>query len=331
MDTGTLKGLKESIEEQITQGDIKLALNRLRAYLGDSNTNLRRSVILLSARHSELLTNRAAGLVVNYDREIAEIRANLLALIDQLPDHTTGMPEMAIVVTLPEAVGLEAIVGTSNLQQVAWIEHGLHAAKSVCRILTPNKNGTGFLIAQNLLMTNHHVIPSRELAEQTKAEFNYQQDIHGNFLQRLRFDLDTSRFHTNPDLDYTIVGLQPDSSDMDGKNFLQECGWLMLNASANPVAQEHVVIIQHAGGGMKQIALTANQVVSTWENLLHYTTDTMPGSSGSPVFNDSWQVIAIHHAGGRLQTNSHGDRRFVNEGVLMSAIRRDAGPYWPGA
>ena len=90
-----------------------------------------------------------------------------------------------------------------------------------------------------------------------------------------------------------------------------------------------MVIVQHSNGGLKQIALTANQVISLWEHRLHYTTDTMPGSSGSPVFNDSWQVIAIHHAGGDLQTNAKGDKRFINEGILMSAIKPDAGNFWP--
>jgi endonuclease G len=90
-----------------------------------------------------------------------------------------------------------------------------------------------------------------------------------------------------------------------------------------------VTIIQHPNGGLKQIALTANQVVGLWEHRLHYTTDTMPGSSGAPVFNDLWQVIAIHHAGGNLQVNDKGDRRFFNEGILMSAIKLDAGGLWP--
>jgi V8-like Glu-specific endopeptidase len=83
------------------------------------------------------------------------------------------------------------------------------------------------------------------------------------------------------------------------------------------------VIIQHPQGGPKQIALTANQVVNVYEHRLQYTTDTLPGSSGSPVFNDDWQVIAIHHAGGNLISNSRGDRRFVNQGILLSYILRD--------
>lgn len=32
-------------------------------------------------------------------------------------------------------------------------------------------------------------------------------------------------------------------------------------------------------------------------DFLHYRTDTAPGSSGAPVFNDQWQVVALHRAG----------------------------------
>jgi endonuclease G len=53
----------------------------------------------------------------------------------------------------------------------------------------------------------------------------------------------------------------------------------------------------------------------------------MPGSSGSPVFNDSWHVIAIHHAAVRAADDSQ--HRYVNEGILMSAIKPDAGRIWP--
>ena len=38
------------------------------------------------------------------------------------------------------------------------------------------------------------------------------------------------------------------------------------------------------------------------------------------MFNDDWQVIAIHRAGGNLVKNKRGDRIFANEGVLMRDI-----------
>lgn len=56
---------------------------------------------------------------------------------------------------------------------------------------------------------------------------------------------------------------------------------------------------------------------------------TYLSASAPDLRNDLWQVIAIHHTDGELQTNAKGDKRFVNEGVLMSAIKSDRGSLWP--
>jgi hypothetical protein len=37
--------------------------------------------------------------------------------------------------------------------------------------------------------------------------------------------------------------------------------------------------------------------VDILDNFVHYRTDTAPGSSGSPVFNDQWEIVALHHSG----------------------------------
>jgi endonuclease G len=51
----------------------------------------------------------------------------------------------------------------------------------------------------------------------------------------------------------------------------------------------------------------------------------LPGSSGSPVFNDQWEVIALHHWGEpTIMTTPDGKelRKDVNEGIRISAIVR---------
>jgi endonuclease I len=56
-------------------------------------------------------------------------------------------------------------------------------------------------------------------------------------------------------------------------------------------------IIQHPKGETKQIVLRSNQLVDLMPNFAHYVTDTEPGSSGSPVYNDQWEPVALHHSG----------------------------------
>ncbi|MER3477440.1 MAG: hypothetical protein C4287_14275, partial [Leptolyngbya sp. ERB_1_2] len=61
--------------------------------------------------------------------------------------------------------------------------------------------------------------------------------------------------------------------------------------------EEFVTVIQHPGGQPKQIAIRENKVLkigddqdALQDNFLWYASDTAPGSSGSPVLNDNWQV-----------------------------------------
>jgi V8-like Glu-specific endopeptidase len=51
-------------------------------------------------------------------------------------------------------------------------------------------------------------------------------------------------------------------------------------------------------------------------------TDTLPGSSGSPVFNSSWQVVALHHSGGWLPEPGTNRVSFRNEGIHVRTLMR---------
>ena len=51
--------------------------------------------------------------------------------------------------------------------------------------------------------------------------------------------------------------------------------------------------------------------------------DQEPGSSGSPVFDKEWNVVALHHSGGwvtepGVQDPTH--QFYRNEGILIDAV-----------
>ena len=222
--------------------------------------------------------------------------------------------------------GHEQIIGISSLKNILWLQIGLKVAQSVCRLLLDNGGrGTGFLVGPNLLLTNNHVLPTPESANDAIAEFNYQHDLEGRMKLTSRYNLDTRVFKTNIPLDYTLVGVNQDPY-ITG---LDTWGYVDSNAQAEPVRGEHLVIIQHPGGEPKQIAMTDNYVSSVSSPYIRYTTDTRPGSSGAPVFNDGWQVIALHHRSVVEHTTDPARREKLNEGVLLSKVIRDAGDLWP--
>jgi hypothetical protein len=74
--------------------------------------------------------------------------------------------------------------------------------------------------------------------------------------------------------------------------------------------REVAIILQHPEAGELRIAIgTVNRETGTPPRL-YYEVDTERGSSGSPVFNGSWELIALHRAGGAQ----------ANEGVPLKAI-----------
>jgi V8-like Glu-specific endopeptidase len=222
---------------------------------------------------------------------------------------------------LPEEAGLEKIIGANNLKRVDWLRLGLERARSIGRITTPFNLGTGFLIRGGRLVTNYHVLPSEAMAAKAYVEFNVEEDWQGNLTPAVRYEFDPTSFRGDKALDYCVITVKP----REGAPALETWGTLEFELGKMPQVGEHVTIIQHPAGGVKQIALTANQVVNLHEFRLQYATDTMPGSSGSPVFNDDWKVVALHHKGGNLVADASGHKIYANEGILLSAIAPQLG------
>src|SRR5215212_6593726 len=212
----------------------------------------------------------------------------------------------------------ERAIGLNDLVSVNYLERGLMAARAVCRIAIKNafgdgiEWGTGFLVSPSLLITNHHVLRSADEAGRSTAEFGYERDAAGNFRVSHRFSFEPEQgFITSADLDFTLVALA-DRSD-DAAASLTDYGFLRLNAEIHKVEPgEFVSIVQHPGNAEKFIAIRENQVVKIGDddpardNLLWYYSDTAPGSSGAPVFNDSWQVVAVHHRGVPVRREQNG-------------------------
>jgi V8-like Glu-specific endopeptidase len=62
---------------------------------------------------------------------------------------------------------------------------------------------------------------------------------------------------------------------------------------------------------------------------LRYTTNTQPGSSGSPVFDFEWNLVALHHLGDPAFDKLTAE---FNQGIPANAIRRMIlDPTRPGA
>ena len=190
-----------------------------------------------------------------------------------------------------------------------FLRDGDGRTRAVCRIRTSDgASGTGFLVSNtNSIMTNNHVLPTPEVAAEGTAEFGYEsggQKIH------LALRPDTF-FITNPKLDYTIVACDRDvGADV--------VAIPLLRSPSTITRGERVNVIQHPRGRPKEVAIRSNDVTSVLKTVIRYRADTEPGSSGSPVFNDAWDLVALHHAG-----VVDGGGRATNEGIRIASIVAD--------
>ncbi|WP_369412600.1 endonuclease [Pelosinus baikalensis] len=207
-----------------------------------------------------------------------------------------------------ETLILEKINKESNLLPIDFLSKGVERAKSICRIVTPSGFGTGFLIDKWVVMTNHHVIQSADEAENCFAEFGYEDNQNPIKVKLKPSDL----FITSPfeELDFTIVGC--DSSGSDDIIPIK-----LLRSPTTITRGEYANIIQHPKGRKKEVALQDNTISYVYDKVIHYTTDTEPGSSGSAVFNNQWQLVALHHAGWYTDKSQ---QNAINEGIRISAI-----------
>ncbi|HEY9632288.1 MAG TPA: DNA/RNA non-specific endonuclease [Coleofasciculaceae cyanobacterium] len=223
------------------------------------------------------------------------------------PINNESTERVKIRLAVAESQGLntlERILAWNDLMPVNYLEKGMDAARAVGRIHKRDfQSGnlldyaTGFLISPRLLLTNHHVFASSDEAQLSDVEFNYQQNKDGTWIGSEFFALQPDTFFfADEELDFAVVAVAR-TARQSGKP-LADFGWLTLNPQIGKVSPgEYLTIIQHPSGGDKQIALRENQLLKIDTHTLWYRTDTAPGSSGSPVFNDVWQVVALHHSG----------------------------------
>ncbi len=159
------------------------------------------------------------------------------------------------------------------------------------------------------------MLPNADTARSSVIEFDYQDGIDGKPRPVQMFPLDPGRFYlADRERDFALVavGAEPGTLAQFGFNPL-------IQAEGKAVIGEFVTIVQHPRGEKKQIALRENRIVDIPERFLHYSADTEPGSSGSPVFNDQWEVVALHHASVRAPQHTEFGG-VLNEGVRISRI-----------
>jgi endonuclease G len=279
-------------------------------------------------------------------KEVDLLASGIDALSQKPPTLKTGdFDNAGAEVPLPEPEGsttaiFERIIDESDLLPVFFLEQGARTQRSVARVVLTKPHtvdghtfppgtgwATGFMVSPTLFLTNNHVIPDTAFAKKIRIQFNFQLGPDGTEQTSESFNPAIGDvFRTNPALDYTLIRLRANQST-DGPaaaslvNPGQRWGFVPLNPSPVFRQNQHFNIIQHPSGRRKEVALQNNEVEKLFQNAVRYTADTEPGSSGSPVFDNLWQLVALHHSGGDQDPVS--GKWLNNEGIRIDRIIED--------
>jgi endonuclease G, mitochondrial len=231
--------------------------------------------------------------------------------------------------TVPSS-GAESVQGdTLDYQPVSFLVEGAVIRRAVAYVEasygTETSMGSGFLVSPRLFVTNQHVIPDAQAALGAIVTFDREVDERGRPRKTTSFALDPEAFALFSDegvLDYALIAIGERQS---GDGQLSDFGYCPLS----PAGDKHVIgmstnVVHHPGGMRKLISIRNNILVARSKRTLLYESDTQTGSSGAPVFNDDWDVVALHHWGEPflepIDDQGQSIRRNVNEGVRVSAV-----------
>ena len=226
-----------------------------------------------------------------------------------------------------------------------WTDKLELAASRVCRIEYPvnQAQGTGWLVGPDLVLTNWHVLrraieglwDSSRVALRFDYAVTEEADLPGAVVKLAPngWLVDSSpaspselrtgdQKPTGEMLDYALVRLERELGKESPKAGAARRGWFPVeDPEPRPKAGDILFIVQHPDGEPVKIAVGAAGS-STDDGLrLFHTTNTIGGSSGSPVLDAKLRVVALHHAGDVLYVEGGIGAPEKNQAIPIGLIR----------
>ena len=225
----------------------------------------------------------------------------------------------------------EVVLGSERFKNLAWLKTGLECSQAVCKFVDSFDEafGTGFLVRSKdlnlaidnewVVLTNAHVISNdeRELQGDPAARQPHKS--------RVQFEAssDPGRYYNidsiidwspRRELDYCVLTLKEAGDFVSSFDLAKSLPLLDAN--------QRVYLIGHPRGGKLSFSLYDNLLLDHERPMIHYRSASQGGSSGSPVFNQIWELIGLHHAGGQKMKKLNGGTGHygANEGIWIRSI-----------
>ena len=211
----------------------------------------------------------------------------------------------------------------SDLAPLLNIFSILNVAKSICKIIKPNKDaGSGFLINLSskekpfyCLMTNEHVISENMIKEKETITFYYDNESERRTIKLENRTIKEFKKEINQELgdpyrlDATVVEILPEDN-IDKEYFLLPNYDYIYNYNA--LNSKEITIVQYPMKKRESLCYSKGTIsfVNAYEFTHLATTDF--GSSGSPIFlKGTKKVIGIHSSGVPDTTNPRNFGNFI--------------------
>jgi hypothetical protein len=328
--------------------EMMLALRLDQSYVqltaGSANYKVAVFQVLLDAKAKNWL-----GRLITAARQENSGNTKLKAL-EPLADLTTA--------PAPGGVTLEDIVRQDGgfVDVIPWVERLDQLRAQICRIECPVNQavGTGWLVANDLLLTNWHVVRRVLAGERQPADvtcrFDYATSSTGtnpgvtcglaakwceDFSPASPLELGTGQdAPTAAQLDYALLRLAKPMGTTAGLNAAGgPRGFITTKrGTASPADNSVVFVLQHPQGDPLKLAIGVAKGTNANATRVMHDANTVGGSSGSPCLNAKLELVALHNAGDPLYDGEHGtptqNQAVPLEPILARLESQGAPKFW---
>lgn len=250
--------------------------------------------------------------------------------------------------------GLERVIhpDLSFIDFGIWRERMTSIEGQVCQItLSGSPRGTGFLVGPDLVLTNYHVVEPvirrGDLASQVRCIFDFKK-LPDNTTPYTSVGLSGDRIvdsspysageavgrpedsiPTQDELDFALIRLNEPLGArpwaLNPGNGAPQRGWMRFPREPEVLCSPMgVIIAQHPNGWPLKLGIDTKAIdreaspplwLNSAGNRIRYATNTEPGSSGGPVLDMNWNLIALHHYG-----DPHYEHPRFNQGIPINRI-----------